>query len=167
MTAGSRKPIISATRWLKWSFPEGRGWTRWRRFTNATIAEAPIDAGTYALGISRSGGLGRLLGADPHAVLDIGRSVTLRSRLSTLKACADTPKMTGHMAGWRLGTLGLLHRLGVTSSDDLRVSWSPQPDVTAAHHHESFLLRAYFELFGELPPLNYQTNWAAYVDDEL
>lgn len=166
MISEGRKPIVAATSWQKWSFAEGRDWTRWQRFTDATIATAPKTAGTYALRLSGSSGLGRLLGTDPHAVLDIGRSARLRSRLRSLKKCADNRGATGHMAGWRLGTLGILERL-VGSSDDLRISWSPHPDVAAAHVNESFLLRAYFELFGELPPLNYQTNWAAYVDDEL
>ncbi len=159
-------PMITHANWKLWRLEEGAKWSDWTPFTRATINDlVPTTAGTYALGWAapKGEGLGRLLGTDPHAILDIGRSGTLRARLASLKNCADTEGAEGHMAGWRLGTLGLLSRLNCKSSDNLLVSWVGLSDTATAHAHESYLLRAYFELFGELPPLNYQTNWTSYT----
>ncbi|MFI5302569.1 MAG: hypothetical protein ACHREM_31145 [Polyangiales bacterium] len=57
------------------------------------------------------------------------------------------------MAGWRLGTGGLLDRLGLKPSD-LRFSWCGAASKDEAYRIEGTLLRGYYELFGELPPLN-------------
>jgi len=70
------------------------------------------------------------------------------------------------MAGWRLGTLRLLKRLGV-AAEDLLVDWHEVADKDEAYEWEGWLLRTYFQIFGELPPLNYKFNWSAFSEDEL
>lgn len=108
----------------------------------------------------------RLLQADPHGLLDIGEAANLRRRLGQLRECVAQPGTLGHMAGWRLGHLGLLRKLGC-ESEDLLVSHFVVKTKEDAYGWEGWLLRTYFELFGELPPLNYKFNWSAFVEQEL
>lgn len=149
--------------WHAWSFPGGRGWTHWAPITEATLRTVPVQAGAYVLGLPPSrlpkGGLGRLLAADPHGLLDVGESSQLQKRLRLLRACASAEGTRGHMAGWRLGSGGLLAKLEV-SVEELRVSWSIAADRSESYRLEGDVLRRYYDLFGELPPLNYKFNWS-------
>jgi hypothetical protein len=107
--------------------------------------------------------IGRLLEDDLNGVLDIGESGQLRKRLQDLHRCASKPGEVGHMAGWRLGSFGLLTRLKVSVAD-LRVSWRPTGSKEEAYRVEGQMLRSYYDIFGELPPLNYKFNWTTWED---
>jgi hypothetical protein len=146
-------------------FPSGEEWTDWRPLNSETLAAVPGQPGAYVLSLPAGLPLGRLLHADPHRLLDIGESSNLRRRLDSLRRCATEAGTPGHMAGWRLGTMGLLARLEC-SAEELRVSWRAARTKEEAYAHEGFILRAYFDLFGELPPLNYKFNWSAFTEVE-
>ncbi|GMV18158.1 MAG: hypothetical protein AMXMBFR56_63820 [Polyangiaceae bacterium] len=156
---------ISGAHWNSWSFPGGDAWSPWKVLSPALkIRDRP---GAYVIGLPASRApLGRLRGADPHGILDIGESAKLARRISDLRRCAEKPGERGHMAGWRLGSGGLLKHLGITSAD-LRVSYcyAEPASKDEAYRLEGTILRGYFDLFGELPPLNYKFNWSAWVDD--
>lgn len=153
---------VTLTDWRRWEFLGAGKWMQWLPLTDAVLAEVPEGAGAYIIGIRRDK-IGRLLADDPHAVVDIGESVRLRGRLRDFVRCAGNPGQEGHMAGWRLGKLGLLERLGVAVTD-LRFTYRGARDKDDAYRIEGEMLRLYFELFGELPPLNYKYNWATWVD---
>ncbi|MCA9579448.1 MAG: hypothetical protein KC668_28660 [Myxococcales bacterium] len=152
--------------WKKWTFKRGAEWTEWHALSPEVVeANVPTGPGVYVLGLGqRKRGVARLLGVDVHSVLDVGESGALRRRLLTLHRCVSTPGQTGHMAGWRLGTQGLLERMGVTVGQ-LRVSWCPVEDKRTAYGTEGQILQGYYHLFGELPPLNYKFNWATLEED--
>lgn len=146
--------------WSKWAFVGGDRWADWSFFSSENIARVTEGAGAYALGMRRRP-ISRMLGTDAAGVLDVGEGGELRSRLQQLLACVSTPGTTGHMAGWRLGTIGLMAKLGV-SPRDLRFTWCPANSKDEAYRLEGTLLRYYFTAFGELPPLNYKFNWAVW-----
>lgn len=152
--------------WQAWTFPDGENWTDWCMLSSSTLDAVPSQPGAYVLGLPEGLPLGRLLHADPHRLLDIGEASNLRRRLESLRRCARVPGTPGHMAGWRLGTMGLLARLEC-SVEELRVSWCVAPTKEDAYAREGFLLHTYFDLFGELPPLNYKFNWSAFTDVEV
>lgn len=149
--------------WRDWRFPSGADWNNWHPLSLATIDTAPTTPGAYVLGLPPGPPLGRLLALDPHRLLDIGESGNLRNRLANLRACASTAGRPGHMAGWRLGSMGLLDRLAATV-DDLRVSWCATRTKEEAYAAEGRMLRLYFDIFGELAPLNYKFNWSGLIE---
>lgn len=108
--------------------------------------------------------LGRFLATDPHGLVDIGEAENLWKRLCSLFDCTSNMGKTGHMAGWRLGSLGLLRKIGC-KTEDLLVSWYHIKSKNKSYEREGTILKTYFELFGELPPLNYKYNWSAYLDE--
>lgn len=148
--------------WRDWEFRGAGQWMEWLPLTNEEVAAVPEGAGAYIVGIRRDR-IGRLLADDPHAIVDVGESARLRVRLRDFMRCAGSAGQEGHMAGWRLGSFGLLERLGVTVSD-LRFSYCQAQDKDDAYRIEGEMLRMYFDLFGELPPLNYKFNWTTWVD---
>jgi len=159
---------ISIGEWHAWEFEGSETWTNWRSLSEVSVAAAPAAAGAYVLGIPATRGsnrarIGRLLADDLNGVLDIGESGHLRKRLQDLHRCISTPGQVGHMAGWRLGSFGLLEKLRVSVSD-LRVSWRSTQSKEDAYRVEGEMLRWYFDIFGELPPLNYKFNWTTWVD---
>jgi hypothetical protein len=165
--------MVRLEQWAAWTFPNRGRFTRdWKVLARVQGGEVPDRPGVYLLAAPSATGslvpraVGRLLATDPNGVLDIGEATNLRSRLRSLHECATTRGVTGHMAGWRLGTLDLLKRLECTGGD-LLVSWCCVADKRDAYEWEGWLLRTYFELFGELPPLNYKFNWSAFTDEEL
>ena len=93
----------------------------------------------------------------------VGESADLNKRLATLFLCASTKDQPGHMAGWRLGSLGLLERLELAPGD-LRVSWCYAKSKGEAYRIEGTMLRMYYQHFGELPPLNHKFNWSSVED---
>ncbi len=153
---------VTLTDWRRWDFQGAEQWMQWLPLTNVELDDVPVEAGAYIVGIRRDR-IGRLLADDPHAIVDIGESARLRGRLRDFVRCAGNPGQEGHMAGWRLGKLGLLERLGVTVAD-LRFTYCETQDKDGAYRMEGVMLRMYFDLFGELPPLNYKYNWATWVD---
>jgi hypothetical protein len=152
----------SLTRWQKWQFQHGEKWSRWVAFTPENILCVPQGPGAYALSM-RGREIGRLLAIDRVGVLDVGESGGSRVRLQKLFDCANGLSVAGHMAGWRLGSLGLLKALGGTAAN-LRFTFIAQTTKVEAYRAEGALLKLYYELFGELPPLNYKHNWSAYED---
>lgn len=156
-----RRELIES--WRDWRILSGAHWTDWLPLSPATIAIAPTTPGAYVLGLPPGPPMGRLLAEDPHRLLDIGESGNLKQRLASLRACASTPGRPGHMAGWRLGSLGLLEKLGATV-DGLQVSWRSTETKEGAYAAEGLMLRLYFDIFGELAPLNYKFNWSGLVE---
>ncbi len=156
---------LTPKQWADWKYDAGGApWTHWRPLSVEVIrTEVPAGPGAYVLGLPDERPLGRLLGQDPHGILDIGESAGLRQRLGDLLRCAGQAGERGHMAGWRLGSAGLLARLGIPVAK-LRVSWCSAETKDDAYFIEGSLLRDYYELFGELPPLNYKFNWAAWEE---
>lgn len=154
--------------WHAWSFPGGDKWTHWAPLSEDTLRTVPSQAGAYVVGLPPSRlekeGLGRLLATDPHGLLDVGESSQLQKRLRLLRACASTDGTRGHMAGWRLGSGGLLAKLAVPV-EELRVSWCTADDRSESYRLEGDVLRRYYDLFGELPPLNYKFNWSVFEDE--
>lgn len=154
--------------WDDWRFAGGGAWNDWMALNATTLRAVQQRAGAYVLGLPRRQGghvVRRLLAQDRHGILDIGESGDLKHRLSALLRCMTTHGERGHMAGWRLGTGGLIQKLGVQPEEFL-VSWCYAATRIEAYNTESMLMRAYFELFGELPPLNYKFNWATWVDED-
>ncbi len=149
--------------WSDWDFHGAGQWMEWLPLTDAELKDVPEGAGAYIIGLKRDH-IGRLLADDPHAVVDIGESVRLQGRLRDFRRCAGSAGQQGHMAGWRLGSFGLLGRLGVTVAD-LRFSYRPAQNKDDAYRIEGEMLRMYFDIFGELPPLNYKFNWATWVGE--
>lgn len=156
---------INRAQWNSWSFPGGDAWSPWATLSpSLKLRDRP---GAYVLGLPAiRGPLGRLLAADPHGILDVGESERLASRIDVLRRCVTRAGERGHMAGWRLGSGGLLRNLKIEAAD-LRVSYCYAKPATkdVAYRIEGTLLRTYYELFGELPPLNYKFNWSAWEDD--
>jgi hypothetical protein len=68
------------------------------------------------------------------------------------------------MAGWRLGSFGLLERLG-GKVDNLQFSYRKATSKEDAYRIEGQMLRVYFDIFGELPPLNYKFNWVTWIGE--
>jgi len=162
----------SLKQWRDWSFNSRGRFRGWRRLTPQTLEQVPPGPGVYLLAWPQPQTaptprpLGRLLAEDPHGILDIGEAIHLQTRLTRLRDCCAQQGVEGHMAGWRLGTLRLLKRLGV-AAEDLLVDWHEVADKDEAYEWEGWLLRTYFQIFGELPPLNYKFNWSAFSEDEL
>lgn len=152
---------IDASSWKRWDFEGAEAWSDWAPFTPETLESVPTSAGGYILGLPEGRIIHRVCGVDPHGILDIGEASALRSRLTALHRCASNERAKGHMAGWRLGTLGLLRVLGC-SAKDLRLSWLETQDKEAAYRLEGDMLRLYLERFGEPPPLNYKFNWSSF-----
>ncbi|MEO7034455.1 MAG: hypothetical protein ABI548_11180 [Polyangiaceae bacterium] len=154
--------MITLLDWNKWRFPGGDAWSDWHALEPATIEALAVKPGAYVVGLPESfGSLRRLLAADEHGLLDVGESGELRTRLRHLFRCATVKGQRGHMAGWRLGTGGLVDKLGITAQE-LRISWCYAEDGSdeEAYRLEGTILQSYFDLFGELPPLNYKFNWS-------
>lgn len=59
--------------------------------------------------------------------------------------------------------MGLLARLGLRA-DELRLSVCYAPSKEEAYRVEGTILRIYYGLFGELPPLNYKFNWSTWEE---
>lgn len=152
-------PGISKKAWQRWWFERRtHPWTRWSNLTADLVAAELPDAGCYVLACPSWRPVERLLDTDPHGLLDIGESGNLGRRLRELFRCITKPEATGHMAGWRIGTLGLLSELKVDVSE-LRLSWCILPSKGAAELEEGRIMKIYFDRFGELPPVNYKANW--------
>jgi hypothetical protein len=152
--------------WRHWRFDGGDKWSNWFPFSEVALAEVHASAGAYVLGLPASHGrgtLGRLLGEDPHGLLDVGEAGNLRDRLLAFRRCASMEGERGHMAGWRLGSMGLLNRLGI-NADDLRMSVCYATSKDDAYRVEGTILRIYYDPFGELPPLNYKFNWSTWEE---
>lgn len=159
-----RRTESTAQDWQDWTFPSGEKWTSWEPLNDRTLQSLPDGPGAYVLGLPEGLPLGRLLASDPHRLLDVGEAQNLRKRIESLRRCAKKPGQSGHMAGWRLGGMGLLARLNC-EAEALRLSWCPARSKHEAYAHEGSLLNMYFDLFGELPPLNYKFNWSAWMDE--
>lgn len=164
--------LASLKQWSNWNFKSRGRFRGWRRLTPEILGQVPMAPGVYLLAWPKPQAapaprpIGRLLAKDPHGILDIGEAGRLQTRLTQLCACCAQRGVEGHMAGWRLGTLRLLRRLGV-NAEDLLVDWYEVVDKDEAYEWEGWLLRNYFHIFGELPPLNYKFNWSAFSEDEL
>ncbi len=165
--------LANLRQWKNWNFKShGRFGSKWHRLTENTVKDSPEEPGVYLLarpkrqGGTSAGPIGRLLADDPWGILDIGEAICLRTRIGQLRDCCANRGLQGHMAGWRLGTLRLIRRLDL-DPDDLLVAWSKVGSKKEAYEWEGWLLRNYFRVFGELPPLNYKFNWSAFSDDEL
>lgn len=156
--------MASHDEWKRWSFKGGHEWCDWMPFSTSTFDAIRAQPGAYVLGLpDHRGPLGRLLGQDPHGLLDVGEAESLRDRLAALRRCATTRGQCGHMAGWRLGSMGLLARLDLRP-EDLRLSVCYAGSKVEAYAIEGAILRDYYDLFGELPPLNYKFNWSTWED---
>lgn len=150
-----------------WTDPNSALWTPWKSAwldEPNSLKQIPLKTGgAYVLGIGvssfKSVTLRRLLGGDPHGVLDIGESRTLRGRLQTLRRCIYSDGVTGHMAGWRFRAMHLHERL----KGRLYVSWLTG---TESYAMEASMLSTYLAAFGELPPLNYKYNWSRVRQDQ-
>jgi hypothetical protein len=68
------------------------------------------------------------------------------------------------LRGREIGRLLGTDRLGGTAAS-LRFTFITQGTKMEAYRAEGALLKLYYELFGELPPLNYKHNWSAYEDE--
>ncbi len=156
--------MVKMKEWKLWRFEGGDRWNDWQPFSAKTIKGIVDQAGAYVLGLpAKRTPLGRLLGRDVHGILDVGEATHLRKRLDTLHKCASAKGATGHMAGWRLGSMALLGELGV-KVDSLRISVCYSTSKEEAYRVEGAILRNYFRLFGELPPLNYKFNWSSWEE---
>ncbi|CAN96796.1 hypothetical protein predicted by Glimmer/Critica [Sorangium cellulosum So ce56] len=155
---------IDIEAWTNWNFKGGDRWNDWQPLSTEVIADVQQKAGAYVLGLPASKRpLGRLIQAEPHGLLDVGESRNLNQRLRNLYRCMSTEGERGHMAGWRLGSGGLLRQLNLTPSQ-FQVSWCYAPTKDEAYRVEGTILRAYYSLFGELPPLNYKFNWSTWEE---
>jgi hypothetical protein len=134
-------------------------WTPWKPL--ATCQEQrliPPGPGAYRIRC-RGCTIGRVVGRDREGVLDIGKSVHLRRRLAAFFRCVTADHARhGHMAGWRYRDLGLHRHF---PPDRLEVCWCEAEDEDEALRLEAKALEDYAKLHGELPPLNYGSNWAA------
>lgn len=156
----------SMAEWKKWDFDGGDKWSNWEDLSPQLIEKLKNEPGAYVLGLpetEKRKKLPRLLASDEHQIIDIGESRHLQNRIRDLLRCAQNEGHSGHMAGWRLGSGGLLRRLNLEAKD-LRVSFCYAKDKHDAYRIEGTMLRRYYELFGELPPLNYKFNWSAWED---
>lgn len=157
---------LTIQQWSDWTFPNRGRFTDWRLFVEV-VGKAPKDPGVYFLAVPsvqepmRPRKLCRFLNEDPHGLLDIGEAANLQRRLQVLYKCATNRGAPGHMAGWRLGSMGLIDRLGC-KADQLLVSWFKLESKDEAYHWEGRMLNVYFSIFGELPPLNYKFNWSEF-----
>jgi len=166
------------TEWEKWNFSLDKGKERLNDFNNwhilnyKNIDNIPEKPGVYILAqrcmslVSKkleAKPINRFLNSDTHGLLDIGEAVNLKLRISQFLACVSKKDTEGHMAGWRLGSLNLLSKMGCTVND-LIFSYLPLASKGKAYEWEGILLNVYFDLFGELPPLNYKFNWSAFKD---
>jgi len=155
---------VTLAEWAEWMFAGGEQWTDWLPLSETEFARVPEGEGAYVVGIKDRAKIGRLLEDDPHSVIDIGESMQLRERLRDCVRCAGCKGQRGHMAGWRLGSFGLLERLG-GKVDNLQFSYRKATSKEDAYRIEGQMLRVYFDIFGELPPLNYKFNWVTWIGE--
>ncbi len=155
---------VTLAEWTEWMFAGGEQWTDWLPLSETEFARVPEGEGAYVVGIKDRAKIGRLLEDDPHSVIDIGESMQLRERLRDFVRCAGCKGQRGHMAGWRLGSFGLLERLG-GKVDNLQFSYRKATSKEDAYRIEGQMLRVYFDIFGELPPLNYKFNWVTWIGE--
>lgn len=163
--------MATLKQWKDWNFPNRGRFNDWSKLTIDTINSIKAKPGVYLLAIPLEKGslktisLGRFLATDPHGLIDIGEAQNVKQRIKTLFACATEEGTTGHMAGWRLKNLNILDRIG-HQAEELLISWYYLKNKNEAYEWEGWLLKEYFELFGELPPLNYKFNWSSFIDKE-
>jgi len=122
--------------------------------------------GCYALHLLRENGsrhpIHRFLGVDEEARLYIGTSDSLPRRIAQLKIAAATPygwggyKGQNHVAGRKLARLAQFVALHPFERLEISVEAAPHDNDGISDHREMErqLLRAYFDQFGEHPPLN-------------
>ncbi|MBI5500633.1 MAG: hypothetical protein HY907_10365 [Deltaproteobacteria bacterium] len=96
-------------------------WTTWKPLgTCVGEKRIPSDPGAYSIRC-RGRLVRRAIGSDREGVLDVGKSVRLRTRLAAFFRCAIAPKARhGHMAGWRYREVGLHRRY---PPERLEVCW--------------------------------------------
>ena len=132
-------------------------WTTWRPL-DTCVGEKLIPSGPGAYRIRCRGRVvRRAIDRDREGVLDIGKSVRLRTRLAAFFRCVTAKKARhGHMAGWRYREVGLHRRY---PPERLEVCWCEARDGDEALRLEAEALEDYSRRHGELPPLNYGSNW--------
>lgn len=135
------------------------GWTPWKPLAECREQRLiPRGPGAYRIRC-RGSIIGRAVGRDREGVLDIGKSLHLRRRLAAFYRCVTAAEAHhGHMAGWRYRDLGLQRHF---PPERLEVCWCTTRDDTGALRLEAEALEEYARRHGELPPLNYGSNWAA------
>jgi hypothetical protein len=145
---------ITLKEWKAWDFCGG-SWHEWSRFSPAEIADVCGGPGVYVLALPEARApLGRLVQSDPHSILDVGICGELSKYIPQLVRVA-TEAEAAHIEGWRPGSRKLLEKLKLEPSD-LRLRWcsAESEDTEYAYSIERRILEGYYELFGELPPLN-------------
>ena len=129
-------------------------YSRWKPLKKETLKKIPKEPGVYLIRC-RDHPTNRLLGSDQEGVLDIGESNNLKKRIRLFLTCASGKKKRGHSAGCRFAALGLKRHFPL---DRLEIKWKVAESKAAARKLEGELLRQYEKKFGELPPLNAQSN---------
>jgi hypothetical protein len=99
--------------------------------------------------------LNRVCGIDPSGTLYIGRSKSLRTRLSSLVRTHDPTKRIGAIFGAShiMMTKKLTKRFPPKC---LAITWRRADSASSSQTQEATLLRDYKDSFGELPPMNAQ-----------
>jgi hypothetical protein len=123
--------------------------------------------GCYTLRLLREDGsrhpIPRFLDVDEEARLYIGASDSLPRRIAQLKIATAAPygwggyKGQNHVAGRKLAKLALFTNLHPFERLEITVEAAPSTEDGGALDHmemEGRLFRAYFDRFGEHPPLN-------------
>ena len=134
-------------------------WTIWRPLDTCIDGKLiPSAPGAYRIRC-RGRVVRRAIGRDREGVLDIGKSVRLRTRLAAFYRCVTAKKAHhGHMVGWRYLHVGLHRRY---PPGKLEVCWCEADDGAEALRLEAKALEEYARRHGELPPLNYSDLGAA------
>jgi len=135
-------------------------WTPWTELLRLDLAGVPNAPGAYVIAAGRS--IARAVGTDDEGFLDIGESGKLQDRLWGFRECVTVPKTEWHRAGWRFAFFGFDKHFPVPS---LRVRWIGTGTKAEAVRVEGQVMLAYLRRHCELPPLNYQFNWAPFEED--
>ena len=129
-------------------------YSRWKPMSQKTFEKIPEEPGVYLIRC-RDHPTNRLLRTDQEGVLDIGESSNLRKRITRFYFCASGKVERGHSAGCRFANRKLSRHFPL---DQLEIKWKIAESKAAAREAEGELLRKYEKKFGELPPLNTQSN---------
>lgn len=122
---------------------------------NDCYGNLPNCPGVYIISTEKE--IHRLVGKDPLGILDIGETMSLKTRIIGFVRCAENAGKKGHMAGLRFNKIKLSDKFPLS---ELYIRWCVVETKEHAYSLEGNTLKKYLDKHYELPPLNYKFNWS-------
>ena len=148
-------------------------WNKWQDISLAKnlAGELRKIPGVYKIRLSDSAGqpipIGRLLGIDKEGVLAIGESTNLARRIKEFYKAYTAERFGRHSVGDRLFLVLMCQysrfKTNYQNNSRLQLQVTKLSSKADAQAEEERLLKKYFKMHGELPPLNSnmpdKNNW--------